>query len=108
MDNFLWGGKFFGGKLFRTLGEFARISVRCSFYLTYFFFGDSILRVKMLRVITVWSISSGFELFKRSSHGGQSAVEVEPVFPESLIKRSDIKNKKKYFFRLKVRSNFKT
>ena len=63
------------------MGEFARIPIRNSFYLSHFLFIDSILRVEMLKVIVQGKLSLGLNCLKDHSTGkGDFSVEVEPDF----------------------------
>ena len=73
VKNFLLGGKFQGeGKLSGgnlTLGKFVRIPIRNSFNLAYFFFAESTLNVKMLRVIVRGKFSPGWNFLEDLSVG---------------------------------------
>ena len=83
-------GEFFRGNF--TLGEFARIPIRNSFYGSCFHFADSLLRVDMLQVIVWGNISPRLNYLENISVGRRDlSVEVEPDFLALFKKRSEIK-----------------
>jgi hypothetical protein len=60
-ENFQWRGKFPGGEIFRgnfTLGKFVRIPIQF-FFMSCFFFTNSIVGMEMLRVIVQGEFSPG-------------------------------------------------
>ena len=87
-------GEFFIGNF--TLEELARIPMRNPFYLSCFFFVDSILRIDMLKKIVWGKFFTGIELTRESLLGGGGvSLEVKtdflPLFqrpPKMKLERS--------------------